>query len=136
MLALLKNERDRFLYLDEPPRFFDALAKEENPDMRDYFLLALLTGVRKSNALAMRWDEIHLERGEWRIITKGNSAQTVTLSPEVIDILANRKLSAQSKWGFPGIGKTGHLVEPKKLGNDCLNAQGLPIYEFMICAAR
>lgn len=120
-----ENERDRFLYPDELPRFFDALAKEENPDMRDYFLLALLTGVRKSNVLAMRWDEIHLERGEWRIITKGNSAQTVTLSPEVIDILANRKLSAQSKWVFPGTGKTGHLVEPKKAWQRLLERAGL-----------
>ncbi|MGD7036070.1 tyrosine-type recombinase/integrase [Methylotuvimicrobium buryatense] len=120
-----ENERDRFLYPDELPRFFDALAKEENPDMRDYFLLALLTGVRKSNVLAMRWDEIHLERGEWRIITKSNSAQTVTLSPEVIDILANRKLSAQSEWVFPGTGKTGHLVEPKKAWQRLLERAGL-----------
>ncbi|MBU2572157.1 MAG: tyrosine-type recombinase/integrase [Gammaproteobacteria bacterium] len=120
-----ENERDRFLYPDELPRFFDALAKEENPDMRDYFLVALLTGVRKSNVLAMRWDEIHLERGEWRIITKGNSAQTVTLSPEVIDILANRKLRAQSEWVFPGTGKTGHLVEPKKAWQRLLERAGL-----------
>lgn len=87
-----ENERDRFLYPDELPRFFNALANEENPDMRDYFLLALLTtGVRKSNVLAMRWDEINLKRSEWRIITKGNSAQTVTLSPEVVEILSERQ---------------------------------------------
>ncbi|MDO8844108.1 site-specific integrase [Methylicorpusculum sp.] len=121
-----ENERDRFLYPDELPRFFDALAKEENPDMRDYFLVALLTGVRKSNVLAMRWDEIHLERGEWRIITKGSSAQTVTLSPEVTDILAKRKLSAHSEWVFPSSGKTGHLVEPKKAWQRLLERADLP----------
>jgi integrase len=96
-----ENERDRFLQSDELPRFFDALAEEENPDMREYFLVALLTGVRRSNVLAMRWDEINLERGEWRIITKGNSTQTVALSPEVVTILSERQQAANSEWIFP-----------------------------------
>jgi integrase len=120
-----ENERDRFLYPDELPRFFSALADEENPNMRDYFLLALLTGVRKSNVLAMRWDEINLKRSEWRIITKGNSAQTVTLSPEVIEILSERQQVANSEWVFPGTGKTGHLVEPKKGWQRLLDRAGL-----------
>jgi integrase len=120
-----ENERDRFLYPDELPRFFNALADEENPDMRDYFLLALLTGVRKSNILAMRWDEINLKRSEWRIITKGNSAQTVTLSPEVVEILSERQQAANSEWVFPGTGKTGHLVEPKKGWQRLLDRAGL-----------
>ncbi|MGZ4978801.1 MAG: tyrosine-type recombinase/integrase [Methylobacter sp.] len=120
-----ENERDRFLYPDELPRFFDALANEENPDMRDYFLLALLTGVRKSNILAMRWDEINLTRAEWRIITKGNSAQTVTLSPEVITVLTERQQTVNSEWVFPGTGKTGHLVEPKKAWKRLLDRAGL-----------
>jgi len=120
-----ENERDRFLYPDELPRFFNALANEDNPDMRDFFLLSLLTGVRKSNILAMRWDNINLDRGEWRIITKGNSAQTVTLSPEAIEILSERHQSANSEWIFPGTGKTGHLVEPKKGWSRLLEHAGL-----------
>ena len=120
-----ENERDRFLQSDELPRFFDALANEENFHMRDYFLLALLTGVRRSNVLAMRWDEINLIRDEWRIITKGNSAQTVTLSPEVVTILSERQQAANSEWVFPGTGKTGHLVEPKKAWQRLLDRAGL-----------
>jgi len=108
-----ENERDRFLYPDELPRFFDSLADEPNPDMRDYFLLALLTGVRKANILAMRWDDVNLERAEWRIIAKGNSAQTVTLSPEAVVILNDRQQEVNNEWVFPSTGKTGHLVEPK-----------------------
>jgi integrase len=103
----------------------DALANEENFHMRDYFLLALLTGVRRSNVLAMRWDEINLIRDEWRIITKGNSAQTVTLSPEVVTILSERQQAANSEWVFPGTGKTGHLVEPKKAWQRLLDRAGL-----------
>jgi len=120
-----ENERDRFLQSDELPRFFDALAKEENSDMREYFLVALLTGVRRSNVLAMRWDEINLERGEWRIITKGNSTQIVALSPEVVAILNGRQQAADSEWVFPSTGKTGHLVEPKKAWQRLLDRAGL-----------
>jgi integrase len=120
-----ENERERFLQADELKSFFKALDEEENPDMRHCFLIALLTGVRKSNILAMRWDEINLTRAEWKIITKGNSAQTVTLSEEVVAVLADRKLDAQSEWVFPGIGKTGHLVEPKKAWARLLDRAGL-----------
>jgi integrase len=117
--------RNRFLQSDELPLFFQALDNEPNTDMRDYFLVALLTGARKSNILAMRWDEIHLSRGEWRIIAKGNKPQTVTLSPEVVNILIERQQMSNSEWVFPGIGKTGHLVEPKGAWKRILNSAGL-----------
>ncbi|HVW64206.1 MAG TPA: hypothetical protein VHB01_04265 [Nitrosospira sp.] len=47
------------------PRFFQALADEQNDTMRDYFLLSLLTGARRSNVLAMQWADVNLDRGEW-----------------------------------------------------------------------
>lgn len=43
-----EKSRDRFLQADELPSFFSALAAEPNADIRDYFLLALLTGARKA----------------------------------------------------------------------------------------
>lgn len=73
----------------------------------------------------MRWHEIYLLRGEWRIITKANNPQTVTLSPEAIAILIERKQMSNSEWVFPGIGKTGHLVEPKGAWKQILNSAGL-----------
>jgi integrase len=51
-----KVSRDRFLQADELPRFFQSLAEEE-PAMRDFILLALLTGARRANLCAMRWRE-------------------------------------------------------------------------------
>lgn len=108
-----ENERERFIQSDELPRFFQALAEEENPDMRDYFLISLLTGARKSNVLAMRWADVNLDRTEWRIpITKNGTPQTVALAPVAVEILRGREQGGA--WVFPGIGKTGHLVEPKK----------------------
>ncbi|MFA7497007.1 MAG: integrase family protein, partial [Acidithiobacillus sp.] len=62
-----EESRDRRLHPDEMPRFFEALATEENPDMRDYVMLSLLTGARRANVLAMAWTEINLERKTWTI---------------------------------------------------------------------
>jgi integrase len=108
------KSRDRFLQSDELPRFFAALTAEPNPDMRDYFLLALLTGVRRGNLLAARWDDISLERGEWRIPrTKNDTPQIVTLGAEALEILHHRK-SNESEFVFPGVGKNGHLIEVKR----------------------
>ena len=109
-----EKSRDRFLQADELPKFFQALEEEENDIMRDYFLVSLLTGARRANVLAMRWSDVNLERGEWRIEeTKTGDAQTIPLTSEVIDILQRRKKQADSIFVFPGIGKSGHMVEPK-----------------------
>ena len=111
--AFQEKPRDRFLQADELPRFFEALAEEPNDTIRDYFLISLLTGARRSNVLSMRWEDMNLERGEWRIPeTKNGTPQTVTLSPEAIVILTNRK--KPTGYVFPDTGKRGHLVEPKK----------------------
>ncbi len=120
-----ETKRDRFLQSDELPDFFKSLAKEPNDTLRDYFLVLLLTGARRSNVQAMQWSQIHLERGEWRIpITKNGDSQTVTLTPEVVEILRTRQ-DKGSPWVFPGSGVTGHLVEPKKAWKRLLERAGI-----------
>lgn len=112
-----KVKRDRFLQSDELPRFFKALAEETNETLRDYILMALLTGARRSNLLAMRWRDVNLAEGIWRIPrTKNGNPQNVTLSPEAVAILKVRQQTADDKavFVFPGIGESGHIEEPKK----------------------
>lgn len=109
-----EKSRDRFLQPEELPRFFKALDKEPNETLRDYILLSLLTGARRSNVLAMRWNELDLEQGTWKIPrTKTGDSQIVTLTLEAVEILKARKKETSSVFVFPGNGKTGHLVEPK-----------------------
>ncbi|MCD6297436.1 MAG: tyrosine-type recombinase/integrase [Deltaproteobacteria bacterium] len=110
-----EKSRDRFLQADELPRFFKALNEEPNGTLRDYILISLLTGARRSNVLAMRWKELDLEQeGTWKIpVTKTGDSQTVTLTLEAIEILKTRKKETSSLFVFPGNGRTGHLVEPK-----------------------
>jgi integrase len=110
-----EKSRDRFLHPDELPRFFESLDAEENDAIRDYIYISLLTGVRKSNVLSMRWEDIHLERREWLVPeTKNGESLRVHLIEKVIDILKDRtKKYGQREWVFEGWGVTGHLIEPK-----------------------
>lgn len=106
-------ERDRFAQSNELPYLFAAIAESA---MSDYFLLSLLTGARRSNIQEMAWRDIDMDAGIWRIgMTKNGTPQNVTLSPEAITVLKARKPATNdSPFVFPGTGKTGHLVEPKK----------------------
>lgn len=116
-----ETKRDRFLQSDELPAFFNALSEEPNETLRDFFLVSLLTGARRSNVCSMKWEDIHLERCEWRIpFTKNGELHTVTLTEEVVEILKSRK-GCNETWVFPGCGASGHLVEPKKAWKRILN---------------
>ena len=117
--------RDRFLQPDELTPFFKALSESTNGVMRDFFLLALLTGARRANVSAMRWADIDLAAGVWRIAkTKNGTPQTVTLSPEAVTVLQSRKVGG-GEFVFPGEGKTKHIVEPKKAWATILKAAGI-----------
>ncbi|MGD9153116.1 MAG: tyrosine-type recombinase/integrase [Gammaproteobacteria bacterium] len=111
-----EKSRDRFIQGEELPRFFQALNDEPNETARDYILMSLLTGARKANVLAMRWEEISFTRSTWTIPeTKTGESQTIPLVDLAIEILQHRKNHQdESPWVFPGTGKHGHYADPKK----------------------
>ena len=112
---LREKSRERFLLAHEIPFFMLAVQQEPSLDLRDLIQLALLTGARRSNLLAMRWDQICTETHVWNIPeTKNGTPQRLPLSPEAIVILRNRIGKDASPWVFPGSGKTAHIIEPKR----------------------
>ena len=120
--------RERFLGPDELPKLLSALDAPETSEMwRDFYKLALLTGARRGNLLAMRWEDIHLDRGEWKIPDKSSKSgfsMTIPLVPEALAILNKRKNNG-SEWVFPGPGKTGHVQEPRRTWEAILKRAGL-----------
>lgn len=121
-----EQSRDRFLNGEELGRFFKALEQEPNTTLRDFFLVALLTGARRANVMAMRWSEIDLKDATWKIKeTKNGTPQTVPLTGAVLEILQDRRRNAYSFFVFPGKGRTGHLVEPKTAWARICKAAGI-----------
>lgn len=119
--------RDRFLQADEMPRFFASLAEEASECARDFILLALLTGARRANLLAMRWEEVNLTAGVWRIpTTKNGEPQNVTLAPEAITILKTRREASGVGFVFPSCSASGHFAAPHLAMERVLRRAGIP----------
>jgi integrase len=112
-------KRTRFLQPDEVPRLFKALKNEPNPDVVDFVNLSLWTGARKSDVLAMRWQDISLADNRWTVPDpKNRTPYQIALTPEAITILKKRQKG--SPWVFPSFGKTGHVVDLKKRWQELL----------------
>lgn len=122
-----EKSRDRFLHPDELPRFFESLDAEQNDTIRDYIYVSLFTGVRKTNVMEMRWEDLYLERKEWLVPdTKNGDPLRVHLVDSVIELLQKRGSSYGSgEWVFPGTGATGHLMEPKAGWKRILDRAGI-----------
>lgn len=106
--------RERYLKESELEAFFAALASLQRQTARDFFLMALLTGARRANVSAMRWDEIDFDAATWRIPHgkhKSKTASTIALVPEAVALLQGR--ANDSPWVFPGRSTAGHYSEPK-----------------------
>lgn len=142
VLRFKERSRDRFMDAEELRQFFSALQAEPDRTARDFFLLALLTGARRSNVLGMRWEDIDLARGLWRIPgekSKNGEELVVILAPQVVDLLTTRKpLAKESPWVLPSAGskKSGHFVEPKCAWRRILARAELARLLGMIAAAK
>ena len=124
-----EESRDRFLQPEELKRFFAVLYDQNTPDiLRDYVLLSMFTGGRRSNILSMRWKEISFERQLWSVPaakSKNAAKMDIPLIPDAIEILGRRKSHTSSVFVFPGSGKTGHYAEPKTAWRTLIKRTGL-----------
>ena len=87
-----------------------------NPAIRDYLILLLFTGLRKSEAAGLRWDTVDMEDRVFTIkMTKNGDPHTLPMSDFLYEFFRIRKLACgTSPWVFPGHGRNGHMTEPKK----------------------
>ncbi len=89
---------------------------------RSYQLFVLLTGLRRSDAATMRWEDVNFTAGTLhRPNPKGGATKafTIPLSRVAIGLLRHRKRQNQilfpgSPWAFPAESKSGHMEEPKE----------------------
>ena len=110
-----ETPRTRALQPEERTVFIEALANEPNRDLRDFLVISVFTGVRRSDILSMRWADIAFgSEPTWTIPNpKNRKPLKVFLMPEVIERLEARR--NESPWVFPSDrGETGHLVTIKK----------------------
>lgn len=84
--------------------------------IRDYLLLLLFTGLRRSEAAKLTWDAIDFKAKTLTINdTKNNEQHVLPLSDFLYELLTRRKEQAESKYVFPGTGASGYIIEPRKV---------------------
>ena len=81
----------------------------------DYLLVCLFTGLRKNEAAALKWADIDFKAKTLTVRdTKNHEDHTLPLSDFLYSLFKERKQGADSLFVFPGTGKGGFLVEPKR----------------------
>jgi len=121
-----EQSRDRFLQPAELQRFFEALEAPDTPaNLRDYLLLSIYTGARRSNVMQMRWTDLDFDQCLWKIPasqSKNSEVMTVPLVEPVLQILNARKAATSSVFVFDSrLSASGHMEEPKKAWKTLLN---------------
>ncbi|WP_424547042.1 tyrosine-type recombinase/integrase [Shinella zoogloeoides] len=100
--------------LDLPSWWKAVMAEPEHS--RDFLLMALFTGMRRGELMALRWDNVDLKARTLHLPkTKNGDPLNLPLSTFLAELLTERFERADaSPYVFPGPGKGGHLVETKK----------------------
>jgi integrase len=109
--------RERILSPEELRKVLKAI-KQEPDDWRDYFLLLIATGARRSAVASMRWQDVDIGNGMWRVpawASKNKRILTLPLVPEALAILEHRREDRENDCVFPSAtSESGHIEEPRK----------------------
>lgn len=99
------NKHQRFLSNDEIRQLFNAADADGNVYAAAYIKILLLTGVRRSEGLGMKWEHLQLTGPKqlWYIPhTKTGKSRYVILNPMALHILESLPKVAGNPYVFPG----------------------------------
>lgn len=98
------------------PSWWQAVG-HEGELTRDIMLVAIFTGMRKSEILSLRWENIDLQDRTLKIpTTKNGDPLTLPLSSFLFGLFKERRrLTGNSPWVFPANSASGHREDVKKM---------------------
>ena len=122
------NQHQRFLNNDEIRRVFDAADMDDNVYAAAYIKILLLTGVRRSEGLGMKWEHLQLsgEKQLWYIPhTKSGKSRYVILNPMALQILESLPKVVGNAYVFPGKVEVQPINNPIKAFKRIINRAGI-----------
>lgn len=106
-----EEKRDRFVDAAELPKLAQAIDQEKNQYIRGALWLYLLTGVRRSELLKAKWDDVNWGRRELRLAdTKAGRVHYVPLNAPAIAVLETLPRLSDNPYVLPGSKEGRHLV--------------------------
>ena len=114
VLRYKRPPRDRFLTDAEYTRLGRVLNEfEEGGQVSSHaaaaIRLLMLTGCRRNEIVALRWDEVNLKPKELRLRQTKSGPRTVPLSPAAVRVLSRRPRTPGNPWVIPGGNKGEYL---------------------------
>lgn len=135
------------LQREQLPDWFAAVGRIDSPIIRTYLQALLITGARREEMAALRWEDIDFKWRSLSIRDKVDGSRIIPLTPFLASLLetlkrmnntppAPKKLRsgakpqpewAPSPWVFSSAAsESGRLTEPRIAHNEALTAAGLP----------
>jgi integrase len=109
------KKRETYIKSYDLAQWYKSTFQIENTTQRDYLLLILFTGLRKNEAAGLKWANVDLKA---KILTipdpKNHIDHVLPLSNYLFDLLLQRSQNPANGFVFPGAGKSGHIIEPRK----------------------
>jgi integrase len=104
--------------------WFEAMQRVGNPVISAYLQCLLLTGARRNELAAVKWEDVDFR---WKSITlrdKVEGERTLPLTPFVEQLMSG--LPRRNAFVFSAASASGRVVEPRIAHNKALLAAGLP----------
>lgn len=113
--AWYKVERRQTLIKDHQLKaWYDATMQLNNQTTRDYLHLVLLTGLRRTEAATLTWDQVDFKEKTLTITeTKNSRIHRLPFSDAIEVLLTRRDKEKSSPFVFPSDAERGHLSEPR-----------------------
>lgn len=109
------ERRKNHIKSHELSKWYLAVIGLENQVIADYLLFVLFTGLRRQEAATLKWTDVDLSQKSISIKqTKNHEVHTLPLSDFLYNLLLKRQNKKNNDYVFPGSGKAGHIVEPRK----------------------
>jgi len=105
-VKLLRKPNEVIRYLsEEEEALILRIAQEINPTLYEILVVALATGLRRSNVLQLRKDQVDFERRTITVRQKGGKTLTLPMAPGVMSILKAHSHPGEYFWINPTTGE-------------------------------
>jgi integrase len=107
-------KRTRVVRADQMPAFHAAVLSLPNEVARDWIRLMMFSGMRRSEAASLRWDDVDFAQQVIHVpavVTKPGRGFDLPMSDYIFDMLVKRRALGDGQFVFPGNAQCGHIVD-------------------------
>jgi integrase len=108
------ESRKTWIKPGELPNWFAATQQLNNETTRHYLYLLLFTGLRRSEASRLHWNDVDFNERTLTVReTNNHQLHVLPLSDFLYELLKKQKAIKASPYVFPSDSKRGYLIEPR-----------------------